>query len=116
LLFVAIKNEDIYLNNVKIIDRKAKKQLITLKFLLKKQVSYLCNSENIGSQWHHIAVQLETYNSSKGIVDEQQVKQIIYVIRKNVANKLGESVSNDFIQYDDLHGYHLGRKVTLVLW
>jgi hypothetical protein len=61
LLFVAIENDDIYLNNVKIIDRKAKKQLIILKFLLKKQLSYLCDSENIGSQWHHIAAQLEIW-------------------------------------------------------
>jgi hypothetical protein len=79
-------------------------------------VSYLCDSENIGSQWHHIAAQLEIYNANKNIVDEQQVKQIIYVIRKNVAEKHGESISNEFIQYDDLHGYHLGRKVTLILW
>jgi hypothetical protein len=96
LLFVAIKNDDIYLNNVKIIDRKAKKQLIVLKFLLKKQLSYLCDSEKIGSQWHHIAAQLEIYNANKNIIDEQQVKQIIYVINfpvKFVAILLAEAAS-----------------------
>jgi uncharacterized protein YlaN (UPF0358 family) len=116
LLFTSIRHDGIYLNDLKIIDRKAKKQLVVFKFLLKKQLSYLCESENIGSQWHHIAAQLETDDANKGIVDEQQVKQIIYTIRKNVTNKHNESIANEFIQYNDLHGYHLGRKVTLVLW
>ncbi|MDR1334517.1 MAG: hypothetical protein LBJ71_04850 [Holosporaceae bacterium] len=116
MLFAAIKNDGIYLNDIRVIDKKAKKQLTVFKFLLKKQLSYLCDSENVASQWHHIAAQLEIGDANKGIVDEQQVKQIIYIIRKNVANKHNESIANEFIQYDDLYGYHLGRKVTLILW
>jgi hypothetical protein len=111
--FISIKHDGIYLNNVKTINKKAEKQFTTFKFLLKKQALGLLNAEHIGIKWYQIASEFE--NNTHNTFSEQQIRQIIYLIRKNIIEKHGELVCNEVLKFEHSVGYYFGPKTVVIL-
>jgi hypothetical protein len=110
--FISVKNDGIYLNALKIIDKCATQQIIVFKLLLKNQTELTLAFRKSGLKWSEIAAELEAKNG--GTISEQHVRQIIYMIRKNIRKKYSEYVCNEIIQLD-ISGYRLGKKLALIL-
>jgi hypothetical protein len=111
--FFSIKDDGIYLNDVKTINKKAEKQFATFKFLLKNQALGLLNAEHIGVKWYQIASEFE--NNTHNTFSEQQIRQIIYLIRKSIIEKHGEVVCNEVLKFEHSVGYYLGPKTVVIL-
>jgi hypothetical protein len=79
---------------------------------LKKQALRSLGFENVNSKWYQIASELE---DGKDKIDEQQIKQLVYVIRKNIIEKYGKSARDEIIRHDSLTGYYLSEKTVLIL-
>jgi hypothetical protein len=110
--FISIKFDGIYLNDIKIIDKKAELQFIVFTLLLKQHLLGLLNLKNGGLKGYQIANQLE--ESSLDAVNEKQVRQIIYRIRNSIIEKFNKSISDEIIRFDSSAGYFLGKNVVLI--
>jgi hypothetical protein len=111
--FVSIKDDGIYLDDVKTVSKKAVKQFATFKFLLKKQFLGLLNAEHIGTKWYQIASEFES--DSQNTLSEQQIRQIVYLIRKSIIEKHGELVCNEVLKFEHSVGYYFGPKTVVIL-
>lgn len=81
--------------------------------LLKLQINGTLRAQKIGLKWQSATESINLDN--KKILEEQQIKQIVYNIRKNVIAIHGKDICDDFIKYDSSRGYFLGEKTTLIL-
>jgi hypothetical protein len=73
----------------------------------------LLNAEHIGIKWYQIASEFE--NDSQNTLSEQQIRQVIYLIRKSIIEKHGEFVCNEVIKFEHSVGYYLGPKIVVIL-
>jgi hypothetical protein len=112
LFFISIKHDGIYLNDIKIIDKKAELQFVVFKLLLEQHLLELLNFRKSGLKSYHIANKLE--ESSKSDISEKQIRQIIYRIRNSIIEKFNQSVGDKIIQFDSSSEYFLGKNVVLI--
>ncbi len=109
-LFISIKEDGIYLNDTKIIDKKATQQIIIFKELLKAHNKAIleCQPKN-GKNWSELAAKLEKH--SKHTVQEGQIRQLIYFIRMNIKKSLKKNYEE--IIYASEKQYFLDKRVVL---
>ncbi|GHU00088.1 hypothetical protein FACS1894126_6420 [Alphaproteobacteria bacterium] len=81
--------------------------------LLKNKIDALLDHKKAGLKWYQIADELE--RKERKIINEDQVRQIIRRIRKNIVEKHGERVCDEIIQRTISDGYVLGEKTILIL-
>ncbi|MBQ3564785.1 MAG: hypothetical protein IJA14_01395 [Alphaproteobacteria bacterium] len=114
MLFVSFESDGIYLNGLKVIDQKSRIQIAVLKILLERHFFGYINGTHSGVN----ALQLSDVLRKKGflsIESEKHVRQLIYRIKKNVSEKFGKEISNDFIKSSQNFGqYRLGKNVVLI--
>lgn len=110
MLFISFVNDCVYLNGIKIIDKRAVRQIDIFKLFVSEQVnSIIENSRNMGLAWYDLATKLESISGN--IVSEQYVRQLIYDIR-NKAKKIDGG--SDIIKMVDGR-YFFGEKVALIM-
>ena len=81
LLFISITDEGIYLNELKIIDKKSKLQVAIFKILLERHVIGYINLSSTGIN----TIQISNLLREKGFVSfelEKHIRQCIYRIKK----------------------------------
>ncbi|GHT96411.1 hypothetical protein FACS1894122_14750 [Alphaproteobacteria bacterium] len=94
--FILVRTDGMHLNNAKIINKGAESQLFVFKMLLKNKIDAVLNHKKVGLKWHQIADELG--KEEEKTINEDQVRQIICRIRKNIIDKHGESVCDKVIQ------------------
>lgn len=112
-MFISIEKDGIYLNGRRILSSEAKKQYTFLNSLLKTQVDGTLSGEKFGLKRQRATEYM--YSNNKQILEEQQIKQIVYNIRKNITTIHGKNICDDFIKYDSSRGYFLSDKTVLIL-
>ncbi|MBR1734634.1 MAG: hypothetical protein IJ730_04200 [Alphaproteobacteria bacterium] len=123
LLFVSFQNDNLYINDLKIIDKKAKLQIAILKILMEKHIVGSLRGSSTGLNTIQIVESLkkEKLQEKNGTyIDmlfdaEDQVKRHIYRIKKSIAAKLGKHIGENFIQSAKVaKKYKLNENVVLV--
>lgn len=114
LLFISFHDDGVYLNNLKIIDKRAVLQIAVLKLLIEKSLIGRLNSTSTGVNTY----QLSTAIKKKGFQSfdsEKNIRQSIYQIKRNVSQKFGKQIGDNFIQSSTISGqYRLGKNVVLI--
>jgi hypothetical protein len=111
--FVSIKEDGIYLNDIKIIDKKAELQFAIFKILLRQHVLSLIESKRNSLNAYQIASELEKQGFV--ITDvERQIRQAIYKIKTNILKNHDRRAYEDIIQSKTGHGYHIGKNVVII--
>ncbi len=110
LLFVSFQEDGIYLNDVKIIDKKSFRQIEILKlFFLEQTKASLNNSKEIGFTWYELALKMELI--TKKTITEQYIRQSIHEIRIKVKS-IHKNFKGNIIEIND-HRYFLNEKINL---
>lgn len=114
LLFISFRDDGVYLNEVKIIDKRANLQIAVLKALLEKHLIGNLYSTPTGVN----IIKIASILSAKGVSSldlEKQIRQSIYRIKKNVSEKYDDEVGEIFIQSSQAYGrYKLAKNVVLI--
>lgn len=114
VLFVSFRNDSLYINDLKIIDKKAKLQIAILKLLIEKHLIGNLNSTPTGLNTCQLSAALER-RGFQSFDLEKNVRQSIYQTKKNIAAKLGKEASESFILSSTKTGqYRLGKNVVLI--
>lgn len=113
-IFIAFKQDGVYLNGAKLIDKRAKLQIAILKILMEKHLIGNLYSSRTGLNTVQISSILETLGFSYFDL-EKYVRQSIHRIKKNISEKHNPEISENFIQSSKLTGqYRLGKNVVLI--
>lgn len=113
LFFISIKNDGIYLNDIKIIDRKAELQFAIFKILLKQHVISLVEFGRSSLNTYQIALELEKQHIT--ITDlEKQIRQAIYKIKISILKNCNKHTSQKIIQSRIGSGYYIGNNVVII--
>ena len=114
LLFISFRDDGVYLNEVKIIDKRANLQIAVLKALLEKHLIGNLYSTPTGVN----IIKIASILGAKGVSSfdlEKQIRQSIYRIKKNVSEKYADEVGEIFIQSSQAYGrYKLAKNVVLI--
>ena len=114
LIFIAFKHDGVYLNEAKLIDKRAKLQIAILKILMEKHLVGNLYFSRTGLNTVQISYILEKEGFSYFDL-EKYVRQSIHRIKKNISEKYNHEISENFIQSSKLTGqYRLGKNVVLI--
>lgn len=114
-LVISLRDNCIYLNNEKLIDKKSLLQQAILKILLKQHLSGYIDATSQGLNTLQILDLLDDSKSFQTDEPDKQIKQAIFIIKKKVATLYGKKIGEKFILSSKYSGqYRLGRNVTLV--
>ena len=114
LLFISFLDDGVYLNDVKIIDKRAVLQITILKILLEKHILGNLYSISTGLTSHKISSILITKGVSSFDL-EKQIRQSIYRIKKNVSKNYDIEIGARFIQSSQVsNAYKLDKNIRLI--
>ncbi len=114
LFFVSFLSDGVYLNDTKIIDKKADLQIAVFKILMEKHIIGNLHSAPAGLNTYQISVALEKIGYQSFEL-EKHVRQSIYKIKKNISRKYGNCTGESILQSSKLSGaYKLAKNVVLI--
>jgi hypothetical protein len=113
LFFISIKNDGIYLNDIKIIDKKAELQFAIFQLLLKRHALSCIDSKRLGLKAYQIASELDK-DDSKFVDINKYVRQSIAKIKANIRKKYDQKICDELILSTPNQGYYLSKKVVII--
>jgi hypothetical protein len=110
--FISIGYDGIYLNNVKIIDRKAELQIAIFKIL-----THLYIEESYEGKIKYISItEISSLLKSRGFIledPEMQIVESIYRIRSSIKSNFKNSQIHTIIESKKWKGYRLSNQIVL---
>lgn len=114
LIFVSFRDDGVYLNGSRLIDKRAKLQIAIVKLLMRQHLLGMFHSTRTGLNTLQISLYLEKEGFSSHDL-EKYVRQSIHRIKKSASEKYNKKIGEDFIQSSKSLGqYKLGENVVLI--
>ena len=112
--FVSVETDGIYLDNIRVINKKADLQFAVFQLLLKNHALCCIYSKRIGLKAYQIASEFSRQNEKFADVNKN-IRQSIAKINANFQKKCNKRICDRIILSHPNHGYYLDPKVAIVL-